>query len=82
MKRINFKGKGNFSKKVVVFMLLFLFSFTVANMILFYLTGNEPSTLIGFVFGFCGAEGWITAHLKNTERKIEAQKMESDIYEQ
>jgi hypothetical protein len=63
------KEKGSFSKGVIVFMLLFLFCFTSANLFLFYRNGTEPSTLITCVFAFCGAEGGYLAFVKKLKEK-------------
>jgi hypothetical protein len=63
------KPKGRFSKRIIILMLLFLLLFTVSNIGLFYLTGNEPSTLITCVFAFCGAEGGYLAFVKKLKNK-------------
>lgn len=56
-------------KRVITLMLSFLLCFVIVNLFLFYKTGLEPSTLIGCVFAFCGAEGSLMAWLKGIERK-------------
>lgn len=73
------KIKGKFSKNIIVCMLLFLLCFTASNMAIFYLTGNEPSTLITCVFGFCGAEGGYLAFVKKLDKKKEKESVSNDI---
>lgn len=49
--------------KILVLEAVFLFSYTVADLVVFWHTGSEPATLTGCVFGVCGLEngvmGWI-----------------------
>lgn len=56
--------KGRFMKGTVLGIFIFLLIFTICNEIIFYFTGNEPSTLITCVFAFCSIEGGITGALK------------------
>lgn len=65
------QGKGNFSKGVIVCMLLFLFFYTLANLFIFYKTGAEPSTLTVAIVGFCSAEGGYLAFVKKLKNKEE-----------
>lgn len=65
------KKKGQFSKRIIVFMLLFLFFYTVANLFIFYKTGAEPSTLTNCIFLFCGAEGGYLTFIKKLKGKEE-----------
>lgn len=50
-------------------MFLFLLLFVITMCVLFYITGNEPGTLISCVFVFCGAEGGALAWIKTSENK-------------
>ena len=49
--------------KILVVEAVFLVSYTVADLVVFWHTGSEPATLTGCVFGVCGLEngvmGWI-----------------------
>jgi len=53
----NLKSKGwNFSKTIVTLVILLAVIFTTIILIIFYLTGNEPTTLIQMFFTFIGVE--------------------------
>lgn len=64
---INRKRKSNFSKKIVVSVILLNIIFTAAIMWLFLQTGNEPMTLVGAWFGFTTIELWSLASIKKTK---------------
>jgi small basic protein len=59
--------KSNFSKKIVISVILLNIIFTVAVMYLFLQTGNEPMTLVGAWFGFTTIELWSLASIKRTK---------------
>lgn len=72
----NRKPRNKTSKRIITALLVFLLIFTVVCLWLFYSTGDEPTTLIGAVFAFCGGEagvmGWIrTTKERKRERKYE-----------
>ena len=66
---INRKNKGNFSKKVVISVIILNILFTLAVMYLFLQTGSEPMTLVGAWFSFTTIELWSLASIKKTESK-------------
>lgn len=70
LKIINRK-KGNFSKKIVILVILMNILFTLAIMYLFLRTGNEPMTLVGAWFGFTTVELWSLSKIKRAEVKGE-----------
>lgn len=70
LKIINRK-KGNFSKKIVILVILMNILFTLAIMYLFLKTGNEPMTLVGAWFGFTTVELWSLSKIKRAEVKGE-----------
>lgn len=69
--RIINRKKGNFSKKIVILVILMNILFTLAIMYLFLKTGNEPMTLVGAWFGFTTVELWSLSKIKRAEVKGE-----------
>lgn len=61
-----------FGKKVIIGMFIFLILFVGVMTVMFYIKGNEPSTLIACVFAMCGVEGGILGKLKWDERKAKS----------
>lgn len=61
--------KSNFSKKVVISVIILNIIFTVAVMYLFLQTGNEPMTLVGAWFGFTAIELWSLASIKKKKEE-------------
>ena len=61
--------KSNFSKGVVLFVIIANILFTVAVLSAFIVTQTEPSTLIMSWFGFTTAELWSLASIKKTKEK-------------
>lgn len=55
---------GDFSKKLVVFIVAFVIAFTAVNLYVFVKVGSEPSTLITAVMAFFGGELWALATIK------------------
>ena len=68
LKIINMK-KGNFSKKIVILVILMNILFTLAIMYLFLKTGNEPMTLVGAWFSFTTVELFSLSKIKRAEIK-------------
>ena len=66
---INKKNKGNFSKKVVISVIILNILFTLAVMYLFLQTGNEPMTLVGAWFSFTTIELWSLASIKKKKEE-------------
>lgn len=66
-----------FSKIIVVYVLIYAAIFTAACLLLYFLKGDEPITLITAVFAFLGSEAGLLAWIKNTDTK---QKRESEGY--
>lgn len=69
LKIINRKNKGNFSKKVVISVIILNIIFTLAVMYLFLQTGNEPMTLVGAWFSFTTIELWSLASIKKKKEE-------------
>ena len=67
----------NFSKKIVISIFVILTLFTIANIIIFVVTGSEPETLIDKVFDFFAVEGGALAFIKMCKTKNEAKKTET-----
>jgi len=55
--------------KVLVLEAVVLVAYTVADMVVFWHTGNEPYTLTGCVFGVCGFENGVMGWIKTTKEK-------------
>lgn len=63
-----------YSKRIVTLVILLNVAFAIAVLYLFYYTGNEPTTLIQFWFGFTTVELWSLAGIKKREiRKDEVE---------
>ncbi len=60
-----------FLKKLLVSLYAFLGVFTVATLTVYIITGTEPTTLIGCVFGVTGVESLLTVIIKAAENKKE-----------
>lgn len=63
------KTKDDFIKKVITAILIFLVVFTVVCIVLFFVVGSEPSTLIGCVFGAAVGEFGVCSWIKNVNTK-------------
>lgn len=63
--------QGDFSKKWIRRIIIFLTIFTGSILVLFWHTGNEPAVLIGSVFGFFTTELWNMAMIKKEKIKKE-----------
>jgi hypothetical protein len=61
--------KGQYMKRVITGMLIFLFIFSQEVIFIMWKTGSEPSTLIASIFGFCGVEGGLMAWIKKLKIK-------------
>ena len=69
LKIINRNKKSNFSKKIVIFVILLNIIFTCGVMWLFLQTGNEPMTLVGAFFTFTTVELWSLASIKKKKEE-------------
>lgn len=58
-----------FLKKLLICVYAFLGVFSAVTLILFAVTGTEPTTLIGCVFGVAGVESMLGAIIKAKEVK-------------
>ncbi len=56
-------------KKLLVCVYVFLAVFAASALVIFIITGNEPSTLIGCTFGVAGVESMLAAIIKARESK-------------
>lgn len=63
------KKDGDFSKKVVVFVILANVLFSIANMYVFLRTGSEPGTLVASWFTFTTGELWALSKITRDEKK-------------
>ena len=62
------KKKRHMSKWIVIFVILSIFSFTIAAMYVQIVSGVElSSTLVTCFFGFCGGELWMLASIKKAK---------------
>ena len=66
---LNRQKKSNFSKKIVISVIILNIIFTLAIMYLFLQTGNEPMTLVGAWFGFTTIELWSLASIKKKKEE-------------
>lgn len=55
--------------KILVLEAVFLVSYTVADLVVFWHTGSEPATLTGCVFGVCGLENGVMGWIKTNKDK-------------
>lgn len=58
-----------FNKKIVTGILLFMLVFTIAILVIFIKTGNEPGVTVGAVYAACTGELWSLAKIKTKERE-------------
>jgi len=65
---------GEFMKRTLVMMFVFLIVFSAIVLYINYSTGNEPDTLIMSVFTFCSVEGGVSAWIKVTKSKGDKKK--------
>lgn len=70
--------KDDFLKKVIIVLGIFLLIFTISILIIFSVTGEEPSTLIASVFAASIGEGSICGMLKKYKIKKD-NKLENDV---
>lgn len=61
--------KKDFSKKIVIAVIIMNIAFTIAIMYLFLKTSSEPQTLIASWFGFTTVEMWNMAKIKQSKIK-------------
>lgn len=61
--------------KVLILEAVILVAYTVAALVVFWHTGNEPATLTACVFGVCGLENGVMGWIKtNKDKTAEASK--------
>ncbi len=71
-----------FLKKLLIAVYIYLGVFVCATLIIFSATGNEPTALIGGVFGVAGVESMLAALIKafeNHKNKSEDSKENGNI---
>lgn len=78
-KRNTEKKKGEFSKKVVKFVIAINTIFAALVFYAFIKTGNEPSTLITAWFAFTTVELWELGKIKRNKKEKENNGNESDL---
>lgn len=74
------KRKGAFSKAIIALIVIMNTAFTVAVLLVFLKTSQEPVALIGAWFGFTTGELWLTSKIKRDKLK-EAKKDEQNQLE-
>lgn len=66
------KGMGTMDK-ILIFEAVVLISYTIADLVIFYHVGAEPTTLTACVFSVCGLEngvmGWIKTNKDNAGKE-------------
>ena len=55
--------------KVLILEAVILVAYTVAALVVFWHTGNEPATLTACVFGVCGLENGVMGWIKTNKDK-------------
>lgn len=75
------KKKGRFMKLTLIIIFIFLLAYVVANLLLFYKTGAEPSTLTTCVFAFCSIEGGLLGWIKTSKERTNKKAGEDDIHD-
>lgn len=70
------KGKMGVMDKILILEAVVLVAYTVADMIVFWHVGAEPTTLTACVFGVCGLENGVMGWIKtNKDTAAEAARM-------
>lgn len=72
------KKKKNTLKRIVSLVLIFLIMFTIACFVIFAITGNEPTTLIQWVFTVFGVELLATMAKAIINKKLESNLGDDD----
>lgn len=67
------KKEGNFSKKIVIFVIFMNIVFTLAILYVFVRVGSEPMTLVASFFAFTTVELWSLASIKKVKTKAESE---------
>lgn len=80
------KKKNEFSKSIVVLVVVLNSLFTAATLYSFFKTGNEPTALITAWFGFTTGELWLLSSIKKTKVKQgltePVEEMEEEIFDE
>lgn len=66
------KGKMGVMDKILILEAVVLVTYTVADMIVFWHVGAEPTTLTACVFGVCGLENGVMGWIKTSKEKASA----------
>lgn len=66
------KGKMGVMDKVLILEAVLLIAYTVADLMVFWHTGAEPTTLTACVFGVCGLENGVMGWIKTSKEKASA----------
>ncbi len=61
-----------FLKKLLISVYVFAGAFAVASLIIFALTGNEPTALITCCFGVTGIESLLGVMIKTSENNVKS----------
>lgn len=62
-------GKMGVMDKILILEAVILVAYTVADLVVFWHTGAEPTTLTACVFGVCGLENGVMAWIKTNKDK-------------
>lgn len=63
------RGKMGVMDKILIFEAVVLILYTVADMVVFWHVGAEPTTLTACVFGVCGLENGVMGWIKTNKDK-------------
>lgn len=64
------RGKMGTMDKILIFEAVVLIAYTVADMVIFWHVGAEPTTLTACVFGVCGLENGVMGWIKTNKDKV------------
>lgn len=67
-----------FLKKLLIAVYIYLGVFVCATLIIFTVTGNEPTALIGGAFGVAGVESLLAALIKSFENRKKRKDSENN----
>lgn len=64
------RGKMGTMDKILIFEAVVLLAYTVADMVIFWHKGAEPTTLTACVFSVCGLENGVMGWIKTNKDKV------------
>lgn len=66
--------KGKFSKRIIAVVIALNIAFTIAILVCFWHTGNEPASLVVAFFSFTTVELWSLSKIKREKLKEEKER--------